>query len=281
MEELERINSHLQRQMLTQHSTLDHRTQQVESLEDEVLELRRQNERLEERTAQLVAEKNNAKENPPNGETKARERSKSCYSNPMETESIVTELTVRVQKLTFQKEKAERTLTSVLNENESLAKNLERAEMEIEELGHRVTVFEDAVDGQSTPLSTPKSSHSTQYTSFTLPSIPEDHTLQPSLATEEISQDSGLSLFNELDTEISSLRQNYNTLVQGCTCSASLHHKISSRGGGVVFGGVVNEGAEAGSRPYKELFAEVFATLKQSAQVADRLVDRKKGRNDD
>ncbi len=280
MEELERINSHLQRQLLTQHSTLDHRTQQVESLEDEVLELRLQNERLEERTSQLVAEKNDAKENSPNGENRTRERSKSCYSNPMETEGIVAELTVRVQKLTFQKEKAERTLTTVLSENELLARNLERAEMEIEELGHRVTVFEDAVDGQTTPLSTPKSAHSTHHTAFTLPSIPEDHTLQTALATEERSQDSGLSLFNELDTEISTLRHNYNTLVQSCTCSASLHHKVSSRGG-MAFGGVVNGGAEAESRPYKEMFAEVFATLKLSAQVADRLIERRKGRNDD
>ncbi len=279
VEELEQTNAQLKRQLVSQHSSLDQKTQQILSLEDELLDTRSQNTLLRERTTQLMSEKKDSKENTPIEENRARERSKSCLEVSIETHGTLLELTGQIQKLTFQKEKSQRALTSAMNENESLMKSLEIAEQEIEELTHRVAMFEDVVDGQS---STPKPAHSTPShpTTFVLPSPSggiADHTPLPPSAPEESYRDSGVSLFNEIDTEYSSLRYNYDTLVQGCTCSASLRHKTWTKGRGV---GVVEEGvAPSESRPYKELFAEMFATLKQTAQVADRLMERRKDDN--
>ncbi len=277
VEELEQANAHLQRQLLSQNSSLEQKTQHIQSLEDELLDLRSQNTHLRQRTAELVAEKKDSKESTPIEENKMSREKSSCHNNlevSTETHDTVLELMGQIQKLTFQKQKSHRELTNAMVENESLARNLERAELEIEELTHRVAMFEDVIDGQSTTL---KPAHSTpsQHTAFTLPlpSVSDDHA-PSSPSTEEPNGDSGLSLFNELDTEYSSLRHNYDTLVQGCTCSASLRHKAWTKGRGV--GTVKDSVAIPESRPYKELFAEMFATLKQTAQVADRLMERRK-----
>ena len=277
VEELERTHTRLQQQMLSQQSSLDHKTKQIESLEEELAETRAHNERLRERTTRLVADKNELKQTTGTEDARMRERSKSCHGNvdvSMETDGIVSELTERVQNLTFQKEKAERELSGLVTENETLSKTLERAEADIEELTSRVAACEEILERQGTPLSTPKHSHATP-SHFELPGDTEDHTPQPP-DREETPEANGQSLFNELDNEYSSLRHHYNTLVQGCTCSASLHHKSWTSGGGVANEGVVKEG-KSNEKPFKELFEDLFATLKQTAHVADRLIERKKG----
>ena len=90
--------------------------------------------------------------------------------------------------------------------------------------------------------------------------------------------------FSELDSQYSDLQERYDQLVQQCTCSAGLAHRsqmklAAAESGGDVLSSLVTQpepnSAPEGT-PFKDLFEEVFATLKQTAAVADKLVQRKR-----
>lgn len=229
-------------------------------------------EKLQEKHRQLVADSTSVDDVDCISVSSSQlERASSDYpdcvstSLPPETEEIIDELTERVRTLTYQKEKAEKKLEEALAENESLDKSLEKAEIEIDDLAKKLSLTEDPLIKQSLP-STPKHFHSTS-------------TAQPSFSlSENHSPDAcGISIFNELDSQFSLLQTSYDSLVEGCTCSASLHHRNRSNTEKGGHGVAVEQRKRnvSASTPFKDLFDEIFANLKQSAKVADRLFENK------
>ncbi|CAI8051502.1 hypothetical protein GBAR_LOCUS28194 [Geodia barretti] len=138
--------------------------------------------------------------------------------------------------------------------------------------------------------STPTYNSAFQYTS-SLPSpsggTGDDTGSQQSLKTLRTTDSLlGTSLFSELDSQYSDLQEHYDELVQQCTCSAGLAHRnrmkqaASEMGGADGLSPLVTPSPRVdSSQPFKDLFEEVFATLKQTAAVADKLVQRKKVSN--
>ena len=210
-----------------------------------------------------------------NGDVHSPERSEEV----LELQTLVEELTQRVQKLSYQKQKAERELEEVLTENEDLTKNLERTEVEIAELQARFKLHEEVSESQTSEsmILSPKLQAQPQT------STPSHGDIQSPLHKNRKSSSSeaqsGMSLFSELDEEYSTLRQSYDQLVQECTCSASLAHKYrcakvhveDNRDASTT----VRHSLSDLNKPLKDLFDEVFHTLKQTAQVADRLIERR------
>lgn len=206
----------------------------------------------------------------------------------------VKALSLRVQSSDFQKKRLERELASALGENASLGRNLEKTEAEVSDLQLKFEELTTESRSQETVTSpnqcyhvTPASSPYHLSSSFALlrpkfnGALPHDTSFGQNA---ECPHPGNVSLFSELDTEYSSLQESYGDLVHTCTCSASLPHK--KRHGGCVGGAVVGEEASSGGRDgptgtglaggaFKELFEEMFCTLRQTAEVADRLIEKR------
>ena len=263
-------------------------------LEDKLDHLQEEYSRLKEERANLEESKTES----PTFLSKSSSLSEPANFPPHTSAQEITELqgtigslTLKLRDTSYQKQKFESEFREVLSENQTLGQNLERAELEIAELQARLRVYEEASEGQrmecspipqKTPTSTP--SHTSNYQHWcTSPSADES----PSRLTKTPKAgESGLgaSLFSELDTQYTDLQLQYEDLLQQCTCSASLSHTTTMHGGLVAASETDDLPATNMSKgdssplemPFKMLFDEMFATLKQTAQVADRLIDRKK-----
>ena len=209
----------------------------------------------------------------------------------------VEELTDKLRTANYQRERYENGLQEVVAENQALSRSLERVEADTGELQARLRAYEDAMEKQSleqaysSPIphsgqylsvsSTPTSNSTFQYTSG-LPSPGGEENNRPSIRTADSLL--GTSLFSELDSQYSDLQERYDQLVQQCTCSAGLAHrsqmKLSAADGSGDVPHSLATSAEASLvspvAPFKDLFEEVFATLKQTAAVADKLAQRKR-----
>ena len=211
----------------------------------------------------------------------------------------VEELTEKLRTASYQRQKYEKGLREVLAENQTLTRSLERVEADASELQVRLRAYEDAMEKQSlersvgSPIphsgqhlsisSTPTYGHVFQYSGVQSPGGEDTNhpTLKSSKTTDSLL---GTSLFSELDSQYSDLQERYDQLVQQCTCSAGLAHRsqmklAAAESSGDVLSSLVTQpepnSAPEGT-PFKDLFEEVFATLKQTAAVADKLVQRKR-----
>ena len=280
-EELERNNIRLQKLCDFQESLVAQKSAALADLQKECSQLKNQYEQLqlkltEERQESDGCEKQNAKEL-----NSDDERNVSETGDSSDLQSTVAELTLKVQNSTFQKQKLERELEDMLNENQSLVKALDRADSEAAELHAKLKAYEE--NSLEILLLSPNSSRPI---SGIVPQVPATDDIQSPLNSQPVytecrspkksvsEQMTGLSLFSELEIQNSTLQQRYRELVEECTCSASLFHKKylpsktdtplpSAQENGVMM-----------DTPFKELFDEVFATLKQTTLVADKLIER-------
>ena len=196
----------------------------------------------------------------------------------------VDALTLRVQSSEFQKRRLKREMANALGENATLSKNLEKAEGDLAELQLRLEelTVEPPHSAGHLALVSPfdPSSHPTHLQNGSS-AVPLDGIGRSEMATGAESSNSsnanGQSLFSELDTQFSNLQQSYGDLLHRCTCSASLGHKaqqgVSNDGEEPSPIGMEDEGMTGGA--FKELFDEMFATLRQTAEVADRLIEKR------
>lgn len=211
----------------------------------------------------------------------------------------VEDLTGKLRTASYQRQKYEKGLREVLVENQTLTRSLERVEADAYEFQVRLRAYEDAMEKQSLersvglPIphsgqhlsvsSTPTYGHVFQYSGVQSPGGEDGNhpMLKSSKTTDSLL---GTSLFSELDSQYSDLQERYDQLVQQCTCSAGLAHRSQMKlaaaesSGDVLSSLVTQPEASSGPEgtPFKDLFEEVFATLKQTAAVADKLVQRKR-----
>ncbi len=206
-----------------------------------------------------------------------------------ELQQELDQVSQKLQNSHYQRQKLQKELGDVLEENQLLCRELEKVEQESMELQAKLTLQEEASERQNSLESSLSSSTSIRrhrtlsshsngfHDRFLLPSpAPED---QRSHKTPlDLTGTLGVSLFSELDTQYTTLHRQYSELLQDCTCSASLAHKRGYQVAVTEVDGSHTQYKRQTSqtdRPFKELFDEVFATLKQTAQVADRLIERR------
>ena len=311
-EEAEKSNTSLTKLCDSQQSQLEQKTAAVQDLEEKIDSVQRECQRLTESSQTLCKSR---------GEGKSTRKKAASFNGALSDDAVdhptvsdgteelrknVGELTGRLKTANYQREKYEKGLREVLVENQSLSRQLERAESDLGELGTRLRAFEEAMERQSlerscsSPLvqsgqhhfsvsSTPTSSGVFQYSgSVSSPCVGGgeetggQRLLKTSRTTDSLL---GTSLFSELDSQYSDLQEHYDQLVQQCTCSAGLAHRnrmklAAGSANGLTSLVTANPGADSSSaagQPFKDLFEEVFATLKQTAAMADKLVQRKKG----
>ena len=312
-EELEKANTSLRKLCEGQQAQLENKTTAVQDLEEKLDSVQREYQRVKERcdslelsqlqavgkscmTAKLVRKKSTSF----SGEL-VEDSSEWPTGAQRERELLKTmdEVTEKLRTATYQKQKYEKGLREVLAENQSLSRSLERAEADASELQARLRAYEEAMEKQSlersygSPMpypaatlltsSTPTGGSVFQYGSLTSPAEDSSQLSHKSSRTTESVL--GTSLFSELDSHYSNLQERYDQLLQQCTCSAGLAHRnqlknmAAGDGGTGVLSSLATQPQASSSvagAPFKDLFEEVFATLKQTAAVADRLIERKK-----
>lgn len=281
IEELEHNNKQLQKLCNIQQSLLAQKTSALVDTQKDFAQLKCQHEQLLQVKA-AVEETNTSYEADQMLNMKSEVENKHLDTNKSsditELQSSLADLVQNVQNLTLQKQKFESQLEEVMNENQSLVKALERADDEIVDLQTRLRSYEE----KTLDLISPKlrSCPFSEIPNFSpCDNIQSPLALQPtdkackSPQNSSSSQDTGLSLFRELDVQYSTLQQRYCELVEQCTCSASLLHKkwLPS----VKPSANSQENSMVTDAPFKELFDEVFASLKQTTLVADKLFTRK------
>ena len=195
----------------------------------------------------------------------------------------IAELSLKLQNTTFQKNRLKRELDEAMSENVSLAKNLERTEADLTELQLRYDEMiseSHAMDGASVlspsciPLSPFHSNTSLTATGMSTGAPPASSQMEPTA-------NGGQSLFSELGSELSSLQQQSQELLppnssHSSTISASSAPTLSQQEGGASENGISPTATKCeSSGAFKELFEEMFATLRQTAKVADRLLERR------
>lgn len=273
IEELERNNNRLQKLCDIQQTLLAQKTENLQHLQEDHAQLTYSHEQLKAETAvrsdnSIADQKLSPSSSKPCSGDKFLNTTECSDTN--ELQRMLAELTAKVQTSTSQNQKLQRELEDVLNENQSLLKALEQADSEVAELQMKLRQFEET-STEFIALS-PKSVPFTDDLSSPTSPLLHKHLKSPKRSTGE----HDLSIFSELDSQYSSLLRHYEDMVKECTCSASLAHKkwLSSNVENLNAG--LQDNGETIDTPLKELFDEVFATLKQTTLVADQLIERKK-----
>ena len=276
-EELERKNKQLQKLCDIQQALLARKTENLQDLQEDHAQLKYSHEQLKAESAVRETTSDNSDKKLSSSNSKLCGGDKflnaSECSDLNQLQHTLAELTAKVQTSTFQKQKLQRELEHVLNENQSLLKALEHADSEMAELHIRLRHFED--NSMEFTASSPNASHLLPLTDdLSSPTSPlsQKHLKSPKRSISG----HDLSLFGELDSQYSSLQRHYEDMIKECTCSASLIHKRRQSSNSENLDANENDNAEMIDAPLKELFDEVFATLKQTTLVADKLIERNK-----
>lgn len=312
VEELEKSQHELERTCMCQVDTIQQKNQTIEELQERVTSLQEEHSKLTQsyHSLEQAASKEEEEEA---GEEKNEEHSphsrfrsvsfnkisssarSSVSPDVSELQDQVGALTLKLQNSLYQKQRLEQELQDVVGESQAMGKSLDRAEQDIADLQSKLKAYEDRSEGQSyetvppSPYqcssmltSTPTHSLESRFrygeqtrSVLSLGDSPASHSHHVTLE-----QTIGTSLFNELDSQYSSLKEQYDDLLENCTCSASIRHHSAKpqsklEGTNCSPSGKAQVVNTCSPRPFRELFEEVFATLKQTAQAADRLIERR------
>jgi len=302
IEELERTNEGLRKSCDSGKSLIEQKCTRIRELEEKIEALQEDYGNIKEHCESL--EQSQVKDVPSEEVVASPRTARSIsfsgvlrYSSPPRAEiqdlqDTIDDLMLKLQNANYQKQKLESDFKEVVADNQALGKNLEVAESEVAELQARVKLFEEASEKPSLegPVTSPRSQGLTNSTptsgsSFLCQSpgmenSPSHLPLRSPKVSSAMEGLLGTSLFSELDSQYSMLQQQYEDLLHRCTCSASLAYKnkrhFSVEQDEAVDSQPLGETqSQMKDRPFKELFDEVFATLRQTAQVADRLIERK------
>ena len=312
MDELEKNNAALRKLSEAHEVHLEQRAAAVKDLEEKLDSVQREYQRVKERSESLELSQMQTMRL---SRMKVLRKKSTSFSGELgqeptdhvdgaereqELTKTVNELTEKVRVVSYQKQKYEKGVQELLVENQSLTRSLERAEMDISELQARLRIYEEAMEKQSfersfgSPMphtlsvsSTPTSSvHVFQYSGQYSTGGGGGSVVSPSEdACKSPRSTLGASLFSELDSQYSDVQEHYDELVRQCTCAAGLAHRnrlkprLEVETGENLVPLSISGAAEppAGTRgPFKDLFDEVFATLQQTAAVADKLIEREK-----
>lgn len=303
VEELEKSQHELERVCTCRLDTIQQKNQTIEELQERLASLQEEHEKLAQsyHSLEQAAEEEDNEERSPQTRSRSVSFSKKSCSvrsslspEAIELQEQVDALTLKLQNSIYQKKRLEQEMQEVVGENQVMGKSLERAEQEIVDMQVRLKAYEERGEGQNY-----ETVPSSPYRSSSILTSTPTHSLEGRFRYGEqnhsvislgdnpahghnvtLESTIGMSLFNELDSQYSGLKEQYDDLLQNCTCSASIHHhsaKLQPKSEGTNSSppGEVQAVNTCSPRPFRELFEEVFATLKQTAQAADRLIERR------
>lgn len=224
-----------------------------------------------------------------------------------ELQEVVEDLTKRLSDLQFQKTRMKQSTETVSSENRKLKELLMKAESEAIDLQAQVKFLEELNSEKSEPA-TPIPPQSPGRRALLMSSMSNPGNMCPHCSGNffETSFENSLSpaglkmenggiitgsdtLFSELENELNTLQIRFDRLLQDCTCSASVPYKDLMLDTPPPCGEGPKESitkatlfcdSELREKSLKDLFEEVYASLKQTSVVADQLLIKKKGNDD-
>ena len=200
-----------------------------------------------------------------------------------ELEDFVGELSFKLQNVTYQKNKLQQNLDRITSENTKLTELLDKNETENIELQSRIKFLEDGFLSQPiTPSSSlPPQSPTRHYLSPGIPiqghsgnEFTDEFATLKQMSDHHMSSPNGLTLFSELQTEFNILQTKFDSLLSSCQCDASAPYKEKPSQSVKIK--LPTKTTLSSDTSLKDLFEEVYATLKQTTIVADKLIERRK-----
>jgi len=169
----------------------------------------------------------------------------------LELKSSNKSLNSKILSASKEKMRLEGEIATLVDTNRTLEQSLAEAEGKINNLMSKV----DLLESEKTPNQLTHNVDTTDHPG----AIMENHL--------EGSVKNGVSLFGELDMQFLQLQKKFQDLVTTCNCSASLPykdkyaHKIEQR-----------RSPSVTRKPFQHIFDKIYATLKETTVVADRLL---------
>ena len=228
--------------------------------------------------------------------------------NSSELDDLVIDLQKKLSDSQYQRSKFKQSADTLLSENKKLNELLMKTETEVIDLQARVKLLEDQASERSEPV-TPIPPQSPGRKPFLISSFSNPGNLCPhcSVNLADTSFDSTIplsvmgtkdcdfsgnesntTLFTELQNEFGVLQNKFEKLLQECSCSASVPYKDLAKDA-VTTGRESSNNEPKTKNPsttstdskfqdtsLKDLFEEVYATLKQTTFVADKLLEKRK-----
>ncbi len=273
VDELEKSNNRLRKLCNERQNLLEQKNSKLVEIEENVICVRDENDRIKAKLENIRTSGGDGGGAVKHENGRSHSLTITTSSNKEESEELAqlkeaySELTVKLQNSMFQKKRLERQLEEVISENLSLTTTAERTEIDYAELQQKIEELSKE-SSETSPISL--------NTTFSAPRIDSRlPSLSESAADMPFENAKGESLFSELGgTQYSSLHHHNcgDFLQQKCTCSGAgvVLHK---RSGGNRRGDTTDYSPSRESKSFKELFDEMFATLRQTAEVADRLIE--------
>ena len=285
LEETERENRELRTVNLRHQMTIDLKLKIISDLQDRL-------EGLERELGDIKTEKpkdvpDGASKHSTTSNTTSSSSGRSVYHKDLtglnqdellkEHYEIVEDLSIKLQNINYQKNRTQQLLDDLKTENARLGELLDKTELENIDLRSRVSSLEDRLlNNSSSEPATPSLP----------PQSPPKHFLTKYSAEESPSFSRVTTLQSELLDDYQAMKEKYYSLLSTCRCGSSRYKTGEGGGDGegencddsISDSSVSKIGGDAkGMDPsLKELFQEVYATLKATTVVADRLIERRK-----
>ncbi|XP_003382903.1 PREDICTED: cerebellar degeneration-related protein 2-like [Amphimedon queenslandica] len=276
LEETERENRELKTTNLRRQVTIDLKTKIINDLHDRLEGFER--ELSEMKTLKSRDVPDGASNKPSSNNDSCRDLTRLNHDELLkEHYEIVEDLSIKLQNTNYQKNKTQTLLDTVKTENAKLSELLERTELENIELRSHVSALEEKLLNLSTsepvtpslPPTSPPKTFFARYPSEESPSFSRVTTLH-----------------TELLVDYQTMKEQYDYMVSNCRCESKSHMNLEDgdttkddvqRSG--VDGKDKKNKTEGGSvvkeSSLKDLFQEVYATLKATTVVADRLIEKR------
>lgn len=165
----------------------------------------------------------------------------------------------KIQSISKQKMKLESEITTLTEVNHTLEQSLTEAEDKANKLQSKIVSLESEKQ--------PSHVHGRDSVS----SDTTDHHHPNMEKKSESTSKNGVSLFGELDEQFLQLQKQFHDLVTSCNCSASLpyRHKYPYNNHKKV---EMSKQPSVNKKPFQHIFDKIYATLKETTIVADRLL---------
>ena len=234
------------------------------------------------------------------------ERGQPGRSNTKELQEVIDDLNSKLSDVQYQKNRIKQNSEAITSENKKLREMLSKAESDVIELQAHVKFMEEVSNEKSEPATPipPQSPGRRSFLSsssnpgnmcphcngslFDASSYMYDDTCSFSLSIK--AGDGGCdTIFTELQNELNTLQTRFDKVLQDCTCSASIPYKgimldtpppcgeVSNKQNDKIVKEISFETNDKFHKTsLKDLFEEVYASLKQSSSVADQLLVKRK-----
>ena len=160
----------------------------------------------------------------------------------------------KIQSISKQKMKLEGEITTLTDTNRTLEQSLAETEGKLLKLQCKL----DSLENEKQPSKDPVI-HSCDSTDY-----------HPTSKKSEGTMKNGVSLFGELDEQFLQLQKQFKDLVVSCNCSASLPYRDKYSYNNHKRVEITKPSVNR--KPFQHIFDKIYATLKETTVVADRLL---------